>query len=120
MTEIRVHRDEYRRRAEAFAASIGADPGSPIGWTDPVRLSALSLGVLRGERIRAEIEERRERIRRAASLAKILAHTAGDETIEVTYPRPKTIAGIAVLRARRIQLQERSSLWRQYRSEKVR
>lgn len=110
MTDIRVHQDEYRRRAEAFAASIGADPGSPAEWKDPVRLSALGLGVLRGVPIRLEIEERRERIRRAAGLAKILEHAAGGELIEVTHPRPKTVAGIAVLRARRIQLREVSAL----------
>lgn len=69
-------------------------------------LRGLYRGRARGERIRAEIEDRRERIRRAAVLAKILAHAAGDEPIEITHPRPKTTGGIAVLRARRIQLRE--------------
>lgn len=106
--DIRTYRDEFRRRAEAFAASIGADPGSPVEWEDPVRLQALSLGVARGIRIRAEIEERREQIRRAAALAEALVRAAGTETIEVHHPRPKTTAGIAVLRARRIQCREGS------------
>ena len=105
--KIHTHRDEYRRRAEAFAAMIGADPGDPVTWSDPVRTSALGLGVARGLPLRAEIEERRPRIRRAAELAEALVRAAGDDPIEVSQPRPKTVAGIAVLRARRIQLRER-------------
>ena len=69
-------------------------------------LRGLYRGRARGERIRAEIEDRRERIRRAAVLAEALVRAAGDEPIEVWSPRPTTIAGIAVLRARRIQLRE--------------
>ena len=102
--KIHTYRDEFRRRAESFAAMIGADPGDPVKWSDPVRKSALDRGVARGLPIRMEIEERRERVRRAATLAKILAHAAGDDPIEPSSPRPKTVAGIAVLRARRIQL----------------
>lgn len=105
--DIRTYRDEFRRRAEAFAAMTGADPGDPVKWSDPVRMSALGLGVARGLPIRMEIEERRERIRRAAALAEKLAEMAGGELIEITHPRPTTVAGIAVLRARRIQLRER-------------
>lgn len=73
-------------------------------------LRGLYRGRARGERIRAEIEDRRPRIRRAASLAKILAHAAGDDPIEPSSPRPETVAGIAVLRARRIQLREAPGL----------
>lgn len=102
--DIRVYKDELRRHAEAFAASIGVDPGNPVAWVDPVREVALRRGVARGEGIREEIEERRPRIRRAASLAERIAHAAGDEPIAVVYTRPTTIAGISILRARRIQL----------------
>ena len=70
-------------------------------------LRSLYQGRARGERIRAEIEDRRPRIRRAAELAELLAYAAGDEPIEITHPRPKTTGGIAVLRARRIQLREK-------------
>ena len=73
-------------------------------------LRSLSRGRARGERIRQEIEDRRPRIRRAAALAEGLVNAARDEPIEVTTPRPKTIAGIAVLRARRIQLREAEEL----------
>lgn len=107
--KIHTHRDEYRRRAEAFAATIGADPGDPVAWSDPVRTTALGLGVARGLPLREDIEERRPRIRRAAALAKILAHAAGDDPIEPSSPRPRTVAGIAVLRARRIQLREQGA-----------
>ena len=102
--KIHTYRDEYRRRAEAFAATIGADPGDPAAWSDPVRTAALGLGIARGLPLREDIEERRPRIRRAAALAEALVCAAGDEPIEVTHPRPNTVAGIAVLRARRIQL----------------
>ena len=70
-------------------------------------LRGLYRGRARGERIRQEIEDRRPRIRRAAELAELLAYAAGDEPIEITHPRPVTTAGIAVLRARRIQLREK-------------
>ena len=69
-------------------------------------LRGLYRGRARGERIRSEIEDRRPRIRRAAALAGILAHAAGGDPIEPSSPRPETVAGIAVLRARRIQLRE--------------
>ena len=79
---------------------------------DLVRASARDLGIpfarIASPRmvIEQEIEDRRPRIRRAAALAKILAHAAGDDPIEPSSPRPETVAGIAVLRARRIQLRE--------------
>lgn len=73
-------------------------------------LRGLYRGRARGERIRAEIEDRRPRIRRAAALAEGLVNAARDEPIEIVSPRPKTIAGIAVLRARRIQLREAEEL----------
>lgn len=73
-------------------------------------LRGLYRGRARGERIRAEIEDRRPRIRRAAELAESLVRAAGDEPIESSIRRPKTVAGIAVLRARRIQLRETEDL----------
>lgn len=79
---------------------------------DLVRAAARDLGVpfplLASPRmiVEKEIEDRRPRIRRAAALAETLARAAGDELIEVQHPRPKTTAGIAVVRAQRIQLRE--------------
>ena len=52
------------------------------------------------------LTERRDRIRRAAALAEALVHAAGPDPIEVHHPRPNTVAGIAVVRARRIQLRK--------------
>ena len=72
-------------------------------------LRGLYQGRARGLPLREDIEERRPRIRRAAALAEALVRAAGDEPIEVTRPRPKTVAGIAVLRARRMQLREQGA-----------
>lgn len=77
---------------------------------DTTLLLGLYRGRARGERIRQEIEDRRPRIRRAAELAESLVCAAGDEPITTSITRPKTIAGIAVLRARRIQLREAEEL----------
>lgn len=80
---------------------------------DIVRASARDLGVSFGSLasprmvIEQEIEDRRPSIRRAAQMAEHLARAAGDELIEPTTTRPMTTAGVAVLRARRIQLRER-------------
>lgn len=63
----------------------------------------LTLGRRRGERIRQEIEDRRPRIRRAAALAEVFVRASGSEPIVPTTRRPHTVAGIAVLRAERIQ-----------------
>ena len=85
---------------------------STVPFDDPDPRRALDRGRARGESIRAEIEDRRPRIRRAASLAKILAHSMGAEMLPKPrlVPYPSTIAGIATARARRIQLRETSLL----------
>ena len=73
-------------------------------------LRGLYRGRARGERIRAEIEDRRPRIRRAAELAEKLVEMSGGEPVEVVTLRPRTVAGVAILRARRIQLRETADL----------
>lgn len=90
-TDLRPYRAQIRDLARARARDLGVSFGSLVG----------PRGV-----IEQEIEERRPRIRRAAALAEALARAAGDEPIEPSTLRPKTIAGIAVLRARRVQLRE--------------
>ena len=96
------------RRALSATRQGRPTEGDPMNLDDTLR--GLYRGRARGERIRAEIEDRRPRIRRAAGLAELLAYAAGDEPIEITHPRPVTTAGIAVLRARRIQLRETADL----------
>src|SRR5690606_33136722 len=91
-TDLRPYRAKIRDIARARARDLGVSFGSLVG----------PRGV-----IEQEIEDRRPSIRRAAEMAAHLARAAGDEPIEPLSSRPKTIAGIAVLRARRIQLRER-------------
>lgn len=94
-TDLRPYRAQIRDIARARARDLGVSFGSLVG----------PRGV-----IEQEIEERRPSIRRAAALAEALVHAAGPDPIEPVTLRPKTTAGIAVLRARRIQLRERGEL----------
>lgn len=116
-TDLTPYKEALRRHAKSFAEATEIDlraltepTDTTIAWKDPIPLRAIDRGRLRGLGIRMEIEDRRERIRRAAALAEKLVEMIGGEAIEVTYPRPKTVAGIAVLRARRIQLRQVSAL----------
>lgn len=111
--DLTPYTEALRRHAEIFAEATEIDPralteptDTTIAWKDPIPLRAVDRGRLRGLGIRMEVEARRPRIRRAAALAEKLVEMTGGEAIEVTHPRPNTVAGIAVLRARRIQLRE--------------
>ena len=115
-TDLTPYTKALRRHAEIFAEATEIDPralteptDTTIAWKDPTPLRAIDRGRLRGLPLRMEIEERRPRIRRAAALAEALVRAAGDEPIQVTHPRPTTVAGIAVLRARRMQLREQGA-----------
>ena len=96
------------RRALSATRQGRSTEGDPMNLDDTLR--GLYRGRARVERIRAEIEDRRPRIRRAAELAEKLAEMSGGEPVEVVTLRPRTVAGVAILRARRIQLRETAGL----------
>lgn len=90
--DLRPYRAQLRDLARARARDLGVSFSSLVGP--------------RGA-IEQEIEDRRPRIRRAAALAESIARAAGGELIDPVELRPTSVAGIAVRRARRIQLRER-------------
>lgn len=86
--DLAPYKEQLREMSREFARAVDMDPN--------IFLSPR-------ERIEAEIEERRPRIRRAAALAEALVRAAQGERIDPAERRPKTVAGIAVLRAERLQ-----------------